>query len=165
KLTPESFVFFFAMDPMKLASYDSAGNFRTMMEDVDQLSEEDQRKLAAACEIMQKDKTKVVIGCERLKALNKRVGERIKVYGFLTCKDITWELEIVGEYPPGRYEQNAVMNRQALNDAIDVYDKAHKPDKHPMSDGRLALVVLRVPDMATFEKVSKRLGDSPLFKS
>jgi putative ABC transport system permease protein len=165
KLSPESFAFFFAMDPLKLANYDKQGRFMTMMEDVDQLSEEDQQKLAAACKAMAADPSKVVIGCERLKMLNKRVGERIKVYGFLTYKDINLELEIIGELPPGRYEQNSVLNRAALNNAIDVYDKDHPGAKHPMSEGRLALVVLRVPDMATFEKVAQKLQTSPRFTS
>ena len=83
---------------------------------------------------MVKDKRKVVIGVDRLEALNKKVGDKITVYSF-NYKDINLECEIIGALPKGRYGQSAVMNCQYLNDAVNEdYPRTHNGQK--TSDGR-----------------------------
>src|SRR5262249_22968186 len=62
KKTRENIVFFFAMEPRKLLSVDARGNFSTMMEDLDQVSDDDKLRLAAACAEMEKYPYKVLIG-------------------------------------------------------------------------------------------------------
>ena len=62
KLTRENMLFFFALDPRKLLSVDARGNYHTMMEDVDQATEEQKRELLAACQEMERNPYKVLVG-------------------------------------------------------------------------------------------------------
>jgi putative ABC transport system permease protein len=163
KLTRESIVFFFCMEPSKLLRVDDKGNFHTMMDGLDDYTDDQKRQMAAACEEMEKNPSKVVIGCERLKALKKKVGERIKVTS-LNYKDIDLEVEILGEFPPGRYEQSAIMNKSYLRNALDEY-KNRKRAPHPMDQKSLALVWVRVPDTAAFERVAHQIESAPEYKS
>jgi putative ABC transport system permease protein len=159
--TRENTVFFFAMEPRKLLSIDpKTGQYLTMMEDIDQVPDDLKKQLAAACQKMDEDPRYVLVGASRLAAMNKKVGETIKVTSF-NYSGIELEFEILGELPPGRYEQSAVMNYKYLENALDTYQQKNKT-KHPMADKTLALVWLRVPDMATFEKVSHQLTQKPL---
>ena len=106
---------------------------------------------------MVKDKHKVLIGVDRLKALNKKVGEHFTVNS-INYKDINLDVEILGALPAGRYGQSAVMNFQYLNDALfEDYPRTHSGDKHPLADKTLNLVWLRVPDTKTYEKVADQV--------
>jgi len=165
KRTRENIVFFFAMEPRKLISVDARGNFISMMDDVDEFSDADKRKLAAACEEMERYPYKVLVGPSKLAGMNKKVGERIKVTS-LNYKDIDLEFEILGELPGGRYEQSAVMNYRYLDEALRTYNQGKSKDQqHPMTEKTLALVWVRVPDMATFEKVASQIEASPDYRS
>lgn len=164
KKTRENIVFFFAMEPQKLISMDARGNFNSMMEDIDQVSDADKRQLAAACEEMIRYPNKVVMGPSRLASLNKKVGERIKVTS-MNYKDIDLEFEILGELPGGRYELSAVMNYSYLEQALEKYKRDNKGVEHPMAQRTLALMWLRVPDTATFERVAQQITSSPMYKS
>jgi putative ABC transport system permease protein len=163
--TRENTVFFFAMEPRKLISVDSHGKFSSMMEDIDQVPDEDKRKLVAACEEMERYPYKVVIGPSRLAQLNKKVGERLKVSS-LNYKDIDLEFEILGELPGGRYELSAVMNYRYLDEAMRTYNKGKSKDQqHPMTERSLALMWVRVPDTATFDRVAQQVTGSPDYTS
>ena len=70
--TRENSLFFFAMEPDR---------FLTMMDGIDEMKPEDIDLIRAGIAEMEKDFTKVIIGTEKLKAMNKRVGESIKVTG------------------------------------------------------------------------------------
>ncbi len=165
KRTRENTVFFFAMEPTKLIARDGPGHFTSMMDELDQLSDAEKNRLADACEEMVKYPYKVLIGPARLAALNKKVGERMKVTS-LNFKDIDLEFEILGELPAGRYDQSAVMNYWYLDEALRAYNKGKPKDQqHPMTERTLALMWLRVPDTATFERVAGQVTTSPEFKS
>ena len=154
KRTRENIVFFFAMDPSR---------FITMMDGLDELAPEDRHKLEEGLKLMQKNKRGVFIGVERLKAMNKKVGESIKVTSF-NYKDIDLEFEILGELPAGRYGQSAVMNRDYLNDALDQYAR-QRNQKHPLAERTLNLVWVRVPDSDVFRKVGEQIESSSQFSS
>jgi putative ABC transport system permease protein len=163
--TRENTVFFFAMEPRKLLSKDSNGKFTSMMDDVDQVSDAEKQQLAAACEEMERYPYKVVIGPSRLKQLNKKVGERLKVTS-LNYKDIDLEFEILAELPGGRYELSAVMNYRYLDEAMRTFNKGKsKEQQHPMTEKSLALMWVRVPDTLTFERVAQQVTSSPDYKS
>jgi putative ABC transport system permease protein len=153
KLTRESIVFFFAMEPHKLL---------TMMDDLDTLTGKERRDLERSIRDMEQDKRKVMIGRERLQALNKRVGERFKCTS-MNYKDIDLEFEICGTFPDGRYNQSAVMNRDYLNDALDAYKRDHHGTPHALADKTLNLVWLRVPDTAAFRRVASQVENSSLY--
>jgi putative ABC transport system permease protein len=156
KRTRENIVFFFCMEPAKLL---------TMMDGLDELTDEQRTDLERAVAALTNDKRKVVVGRDRLAAMNKEVGERITITG-LNYTDINLEVEIVGVFPPGRYDQSAIMNRDYLNDAMDDYNrrqqKAGKP-KHPLTEKSLNLVWLRVPDTEAFRQVADQVMASSLY--
>lgn len=173
KRTRENIIFFFAMDPAKLmrAERDERGNlkrgsngkvlFNTMMDDLDQLSDQEIDLLDLACREMEKDRRKVVLGKERLAAINKKVGERFT----LTCinyPDIELELEIIGEFPDGRYNQSALMNREYILEALEAW-KRKNGRPHPMAEKCLNLVWLRVPNTDAFRQVADQIMTSPDF--
>jgi putative ABC transport system permease protein len=163
--TRENTLFFFAMEPNKFISRDAQGHFNSMMDEIDQFSEAEKNRLADACEEMVRYPYKVLIGPARLAALNKKVGERMKVTS-LNYKGIDLEFEILGELPSGRYDQSAVMNYQYLDEALRTYNKGKPKDQqHPMTERTLALMWVRVPDTATFERVAEQVTTSPEFRS
>lgn len=152
--TRESSVFFFAMEPDR---------FLTMMDGIDEMKPDEIERVRAGIAEVEKDVTKVIIGSEKLKAMNKRVGESIKVTG-LNYQGIDLEMTICAEFPEGRYGQSALMSRDRLNRALDEYERKNRKP-HPLASKNLNLVWLRVPDTATFQQVERQITSSPEFKS
>src|SRR5262249_58972509 len=141
----------FCVDPRKLM---------TMMDDLDKLSPKETEDLTKAIKAMEADKRRVIIGRERLQALNKRVGDRFKVTS-MNYKDIDLEVEVIGAFPEGRYNQSAVMHRDYLNDAMDAYKREHKKP-HDLAEKSLNLVWLKVPDTEAFRRVADQISTSSL---
>lgn len=165
KKTREGSLFCFAMEPRKIMSVDSTGRYSTMMDDLDGLTDEQKRKLAEQCEEMETHPYKALVGPGRLATLGKKVGERIKVTG-MNYAGIDLELEILGELPGARYEQNTAINYRYLDEAVRKYNQGKSKDsQHPMTEKTLAMMWLRVPDTATFEQVSGQISGSPEFRS
>jgi putative ABC transport system permease protein len=156
--TRENLVFFFCMDPSKLL---------TMMDGMDELSDAEKARVQELIRLMQEDKRRVVLGADRLKALNKKVGERISLYS-INYKDINLDdCEIIGLLPPGRYDQSAVMHIDRLLNALDAYksDKVKNPSgqPHPLANKCLNLAALKVPDTETYNKLAQQISESPQF--
>lgn len=126
-----------------------------MIDDLDPLDKELVDKLARTTD-------GCVIGRKRLKALDKRVGERFKVYGSFPA-GIDLEFEIVGVLPPGRWDDNGFLNERYLNAAIDVYCRDH-PDRKPLFDkGRIDIFWVEVGQKADFPRVVEQINTSPQF--
>jgi putative ABC transport system permease protein len=155
KLTRENFAFFFCMDPTK---------FPTMMDSLEDFTLAEMAELHNSIKLMKADKSRIMLGVERMKALNKTVGERIKLTS-LNYKDIDLELEICGTLPKGRYGQAGVMNLDYLQDALDAYSRTHKGEKHPMADKVLSLMFLRTEDMGSFQLLAGQIASSGLFNN
>jgi putative ABC transport system permease protein len=150
---------------MPVSNPDGNLKYNSMMDGIDELTDEQIELLDAACREMARDKTKVVVGQERLAAMKKRVGERIKVTS-MNYLGIDLEVEVLAAFPPGRYDQSAVMNRDYLNNALlDAYPRSHNGQKHPLADKTLNLVWLRVPDTATYQRVAAQIEGSAKFKN
>lgn len=151
KRTQENIVFFFAMDPRGLLH---------MMDDLEQdrLAPDEARQMRDNVQAMQNNLKGIIISEEKLKKLNKRVGEKFTVYCFPALyKDITFEVEIVGTFPKsaGRYDGNAILNLAYLQKSLDNYERTTgKP--HPMASKYINLFWVRVRD----EEVMKSLADS-----
>jgi putative ABC transport system permease protein len=147
-LSFENIIFFFAMEPRKLP---------TMMDELENIDP----KLV---ERMEKQSDGCIIGRDRLKKLNKKVGERMKVTS-LNYKGIDLDFEIVGMFPDNpRWNQNAVMNRDYLQRSLDQYQQKNGK-KHPLADKNLNLVWLRVPDSDTFSKLGNQIMASPIYST
>jgi putative ABC transport system permease protein len=178
KRTRENIVFFFCMEPRKLTKMmdglDELSDRERRMLDVacklmtpgQTATEEEARLLDPNLDFLRGlevngkltfggDKRRVIIGRERLEAMNKRQGERFKVSS-LNFKDIDLECEVLAVFPEGRYNQSALMNRDYLNSAMDDYERKHGT-KHPMSEKSLNLVWVRVPDMVAFQRVADQV--------
>ncbi|MFN0195400.1 MAG: ABC transporter permease [Planctomycetaceae bacterium] len=151
--TRENMMVSFAMEPRKLL---------TMMDELDSLPEDQRREFEKVVNKLQDKRQGIILGRDRLASINKKVGERIKVFG-LNYKEIDLELEIVGLFPPGRYDPMAAINRDYLNAALDAYPGTHAGKPHPMAQKSLNLVWLRVPDRASFEKIAGQVMKSPLY--
>jgi putative ABC transport system permease protein len=174
KMTRDNIVFFFCMDPAKLLAVerdkdgkpvtdkDGHPKYNTMMDGIDELTDAEILQLDEACRVMAQDKTKVVIGQKRLEAMNKKVGERIKVTS-LNYKGIDLECEIFAAFPRGRYDQSALMNGKYLEQAMDAY-KQRTGSAHPLANKMLNLVWVRVPDNTAFQVVAGQITNSNAFK-
>jgi putative ABC transport system permease protein len=158
--TRENIIFFICMEPSKLIALKN-GKIESMMDDIDKLTPARAAALDAACRKMKEDPRLVLVGRERLKALNKRVGERIKVISS-EYTGIELEMEILAELPPGRYDTAAVMNREYLLRSLDHY-KAANGVAHPMAEKCLNLFWLRVSDTAAFGKLAEQIETSSRF--
>jgi putative ABC transport system permease protein len=155
-------VFFFCMEPRKLL---------TMMDDLDQLSGQELVDLEKAIQKMEEDPRCVLVGEERLQAMNKKVPapgdtktERISVTSINYLGIDMDGLEIIGTFPrsASRYAQSAVMNYRMLQNSLDSY-KISKGTAHPMANKTLNLVWLRVPDTRAYEKVADQIMKSSKF--
>jgi putative ABC transport system permease protein len=165
KKTRESEIFFFAIEPRKVMLLDRA------FDDAPQESEQQRgtklekaRQFLAAVDEMEKNKKGAILGVGILKRIHKQVRDRIKVSG-IDYQDLDLEFEIVGAFPNGRYNENAIMNRDYLNDSLDVYPRNHGGQKHPLADRSLNMVLMQVPDMNTFSRIAEQIDSSGQFQN
>jgi len=156
KRTLETIAFFFTMDPKCLLS---------MMDelDADSIGVGERAKLEGHVATMQSNIQAVLMGHDRLKAMGKQVGDRIKVYSF-NYKDIDFEVEIIGELPRGRYDQNCIMNIDYFRRTLDAYERA-KGQRHPLADRSLNLYWARFPNKEGYERYAEVVGQPGLFSS
>ena len=149
KMSFENFVWFFVMDPRKVP---------TMMDDLEHVD-------PAYIEAMTKKREGVIIGKDRLKALQKQIGERMRITALGTYKDLDLDVEIVGTFPDlPNYNQAGVMNRDYLQNSLDAYERQHR-HKHPAAWNNLEMVWLRVPDSKSFSKLTNQIMSSPLYST
>ena len=102
---------------------------------------------------METNRQGIIVGKERLKALGKRVGDKISIY----CKNfngITFECEIIGELPEGRWDQAAAMNSRFLDTKLDEYSSLNKKP-HENEDKAIALVWIRLPNKDAFQHMAQ----------
>ncbi len=149
-----TFIFAFCMEPKKLL---------TMMDELDSLQPGPRAELDVAIKAMEQNRQGIIVGQKRLAAIEKKVGDRIKVFG-INYRDLELECEIVGTFPPGRYDNNTCINRDYLNASLDAY-KASKGKPHPLAEKTLNLVWVKVPTKDTFTKMSGQIDNSPMFSA
>ncbi len=148
KMTADSILFFFVMEPDQIIP---------MMDDLGDLDPLLVRKL-------KEKKQNCLLGVDKLKALNKRVGESIKVTSF-NYKGIDLEFDIVGALPEGRYNSSAIMRMDYFNQAFDKYARNNNNRPHPLAEKRLNLIWIRVADRDMFDKIGGIVEDAREFKS
>lgn len=141
-------LFMFCMEPQKIT---------TMMDGLDDLTGEEKAMVDAGIAEMMRNKQAVVVSQNRLRKLNVRVGQRIKLYG-LNYPEMVFELDIVGSLPDGKYEGVGFMNKQYLEDLLKT-----KPADYLMQDKALNLIWVRLPTKAAFERLSAMVEDPKNF--
>ncbi|MSQ95307.1 MAG: ABC transporter permease [Gemmataceae bacterium] len=145
KVAPDTLVFFFVMHPEQIIP---------MMDDLGDLDP----KLVKA---MQENPQACLLGADKLKSLNKRVGDRFKLTS-VNYKGIDLEFEIVGALPDGRYNASAIMRMDYFNNAFDLY-KRNNNREHTLAHKRLNLIWIRVGDRDMFDKIGGIVEESPQF--
>jgi len=149
-------LFAFAMEPRKLT---------TMMDDLDNLPADQAAELEKAVQRLEQNRQGLVVGKERLALLDKRVGDRIKLYG-INFRGIDLELEIVGIFPPGRYDKSAAINRDyLLNEVLEKWPREHAGKPHPLAERCLNLVWLRVPSTTAFSTIADQIESAPFYSN
>ncbi|MBY0458299.1 MAG: ABC transporter permease, partial [Gemmataceae bacterium] len=153
----ENMVFLFALEPSKVL---------TMMDGLDDLSGDERAQLEKACQVMTDNPRAIVMSKSRLKSLNLRVGQTIKLSG-VNYPNLTFEFEIIGELPEGKYEGVSFMNKQYLIDQINAYERGSaantKGEKHPMADKCINLIWVKLPNKEAFEILSAKVNDPAKF--
>ena len=155
--SPDKFLFAIGMQPEKIP---------TMMDDLDQgsLSEADFALLMEGVEKLKKTRNGIILGADRLKSQEKKIGDKIKITS-VNYRGIDLEFEIVGTFPSGRYDSSAIYRIDYFNAAMDAYPQTHAGAKHPAADSTVNLVWLMVPDSAAFNKVADQVTRSPNFSN
>ncbi|MBM3995240.1 MAG: ABC transporter permease [Planctomycetes bacterium] len=148
KITPDTLIFFFVMNPEQIIP---------MMDDMQDL---DPKLVEALSD--EKKPYACLLGVDKLKALNKKVGERFKLTS-VNYKGIDLAFEIVGVFPDGRYNASAIMRMDYFNRAFDLYKQKNNNATHPLADKRLNLIWIRVGDRAMFDRVGSAIEGSKMF--
>jgi putative ABC transport system permease protein len=158
KRTRENLIALIAMDVHKLPRKSHKDGkvivTKGMIDDLDPIDEELVEKLAQTAQ-------GCLLGTKRLKALNKRVGERFKVTA-LEYTGIDLEFDIVGVLPGGRWAENGFINERYLNKAIDAY-KGPGGAKHPLDQRRLNMFWVEVGKREDLGQIVEQINTSPDF--
>jgi putative ABC transport system permease protein len=143
----ENWLWFFVMDLRKVP---------TMMDELEHID-------PAYIEAMTEKPEGVILGKYRLKALQKRIGDRMRVTGLGNYKELDLDIEVVGTFPDlPNYNQAGLMNRDYLQNSLDAYERQHH-QKHSAAAKNLDMVWLRVPDSKSFSKLANQIMPSPLY--
>src|SRR5262249_2875987 len=112
---------------------------------------------------MARNKRAVILGPACLARLHKQVGDHFSVTG-VTHQGIDLEVQVAGILPrAGPYADLGFLNRDYLNDALDVYPRTHAGQQHPLSARRLAVVFLKLQDAEALNHLAAQIESSGLF--
>jgi len=162
-LSMQTIIFGLACDPEKLL---------TMMDGLDNLPKAENEQLHGYVESLKAKRYGIIVGQNHLQNLNKLIGNaqddtlrdpigrRFNLSGFASFVGLDLEFEIVGVFPPGRYDNFAAFNREYFNSAFDAYKVAHAGHEHPLADRNLSLVWLKVPDKDAYNRVAEQITRS-----
>jgi putative ABC transport system permease protein len=160
-------MFFIALEPSKLLTMmdELMGEFRpAAAQQAPTPTQEVIEEFRTAVARMEHTKMGVIIGKEKLKTMNRQIGDRFHVKS-TNYAGLDLEFEVVGHFPDGRYEQFSVMRRDYLNDALEAYPRSHGGQKHGLADKSLNVVWLKVPNPTSYNKVSQQIESSGQFQS
>jgi putative ABC transport system permease protein len=150
----DDFVLCFALEPRKLL---------TMMGVLEGLPPVEAQAFRDAVARMETNRRGVILGQRRLETLNKKVGDRFTITG-TNYLGIDLEVEIVGVFPPGRYEPTAVIHRDYLNASLSAFE-LRTGRRHPMAQRTLSLFWVRLPNREAADALSARVEDPAKFSS
>ena len=147
---PDNALFMFCMEPQKIM---------TMMDGLDDLSGDEKQMVEDGVQKMLANKQAIVVSQSRLKKLNVRVGQKIKLFG-LNYPDMEFQFDIVGTLPEGKYEGVGFMNKDYLEQLL-----KQKPADYVMQDKVLNLIWVRLPNKAAFERLNAMVDDGKNFSN
>jgi putative ABC transport system permease protein len=161
-----SIIFCIACQPEKIL---------TMMSGLEGLSAAEDAELHRSVERLKGKRDGIILGRNHLLNLNQMIGDaqpgmlkdpvgrKFSLAGFSSFKDLDLDFEIVGVFPPGRYDGLAAINRDYYIAALDSYPTLHSGRQHPMADRSLSLVLLKLDDKEAYNRVAEQINSSPYF--
>ena len=156
---PDSNIFMFGLEPRKAPK---------MMDELNDLPAAEKAQLEAAIEMMEKNPQAIIVNKTRLKKMNLKVGQRIKITG-LNYPDLVFECDIIGEIPEGRLEGLGIMNSAYLFKQLDAFQrdkvKNRTGDPHPMADKCVNLIWVKLPNKEGFERLNAMVNDTGNFNT
>jgi putative ABC transport system permease protein len=155
--TLETLLFLIATEPKALA----AGLFSDL--EPERLSPDDRAMMLENVRKLEQNVQGLLVGPQRLKKINKQVGDRVKAYSF-NYKDIVFDFEIVGTFPPGRYDESVMMNAEYLRRSLDAYER-DTGKRHPMAQKSMNLFWVRFPNREGFERFAAVITQPGKFSS
>jgi putative ABC transport system permease protein len=150
KMTQENSLFFLALQPDAIR-HEMIATHGLSKKD---LGDEDWAELCKVLDVVNENKRNVVIGEDRLKMLNLKVGDEITMYS-INYKEIVFEFKIVGAFPSkSKLNMAAAMRYDYLDSKLEDYKKKNgKP--HVMAERCINLVWVRMPDKQGTEQLAK----------
>ena len=161
-------IFCIACEPAKIL---------TMMSGLEDLSAAEDAELRRCVQRLKGKRDGIILGRNHLLNLNQMIGDaqqgmlkdplgrKFSLSGFSTWKDLDLDFEIVGVFPPGRYDGLAAINRDYYNDALDAYPQAHAGQQHLMADRSLSLVLLKLADKEAYNRVAEQITTSSYYRN
>jgi putative ABC transport system permease protein len=129
--------------------------YKGMIDELDPIDQEVVDKLAET-------NNGCLLGERRLRTLNKKVGDRIKVSGLMPA-GIDLEFEVLGTVSSVRWRENGFMNARYLNAAIDTFCREH-PDRKPFLDSqRIKMFWVEAAKKEDFSPLVEQINSSSLF--
>jgi putative ABC transport system permease protein len=160
--SPDNSVVCIAMEPAKvLTMFDDI--FTEMNEERGQSKTHRRQMLEQYVGQLERKKQGLLLGARRMEALNKRIGERINLYG-MQYRNIDLEFEIVGVLVGGSLSNLAIFNRDYLNDTFDSFSRKFGY-KHPLESKSLTTVWLQMGDKEACARVAEQIDVSGLYQS
>jgi len=160
KFSPENNFFLFALDPDAISS----GMMAEQGLSKEDLGEDDWDKLLGLVELVRQDKRHIIIGEDKLKIMNKQVGDEIK-FTSTNYRELEFECKIVGAFPSGsRLGGGAAMRYDYLQSKLDAY-LVQKGQPHPNADRCLNLVWVRMPSKEAFERLAAIVNQAESFSA
>ncbi len=158
KFTQENSLFLFALDPAAVKT----GMMAEQGLNNEDLGPELWAEMLQMIDLVKQDKRHIIIGEDRLKTMNKKVGDEIKLFS-TNYKDITFECKIVGAFPSGsRMGNNAVLQYEYLQAKLSEYESVKKTP-HPLADRCLNLVWVRMPTKAAYQTLTADVNETANF--
>lgn len=147
-------VFAFSIEPKKL---------NTMMDELDNLPPQTAAVFAKSVKALEDSRQGIILGRTRMEMLHKKIGDTFTIYS-MNYKGIDLEVTVVGDFPEGRYNNSAAINRDYLVAAMDAWEGRNgKP--HEMAAKSLNLVWLKVPNSQDLSQITTQIEHSPLYSS
>jgi len=160
KMTQENSLFLFALDPDAVAN----GMMSEQGLNDEDLGKDGWAELLRVLELVKQDQRNIVIGEDRLKMMNKKVGDDIKIYG-TNYKDIVFECKIVGAFPAGsRMGMNAAMRFDYLLAKLNDY-RAKNGKDHPLANRCVNLVWVRMPSKESYQVLASIVNEPGTFSA
>ena len=151
---PDNALFMFAMEPRKIL---------TMMDGLEakDLTPEELAHMREFVRLMDEDPCRIIVSKTRLEKMGLTVGQKLKLYG-LNYKDVTFDFEVIGVLPDGKYEGVGFMNQAYLLKQLDAYER-EKRVRHPLSEKCVNLIWVKVPNKEAYERLSAMCNDPKNF--